>query len=59
MITKLIALFAIVTASIGLSIITLMYGWGLEPKNWWVIIICGIIGQTVVSSLYRTIMDDK
>jgi hypothetical protein len=58
MITKLVALFAIVTASIGLSVATLIYGWGLEPKSWTAIIFFGIVGQVIVSSLYRKIMED-
>ena len=58
MITKLVALTAVVTASIGLSVATLIFGWGLEPKSWPAIIVFGILGQVVVSSLYRKIMDD-
>jgi hypothetical protein len=58
MITKLVALIAVVASSIGLSVATLIYGWGLEPKSWTAIIIFGIFGQVVVSSLYRKIMED-
>ena len=58
MITKLVALIAVVTSSIGLNVATLIYGWGLEPKSWTPIILFGIVGQVVVSSLYRKIMED-
>jgi hypothetical protein len=58
MITKLVALIAVVTTSIGLSVATLIYGWGLEPKSWTAIILFGIFGQVVVSSLYRKIIED-
>jgi hypothetical protein len=58
MITKLVALTAVVAASIGLSVATLIFGWGLEPKSWSAIILFGILGQVVVSSLYRKIMED-
>jgi hypothetical protein len=58
MITKLVALTAVVASSIGLSVATLIFGWGLEPKSWSAIILFGILGQVVVSSLYRKIMED-
>jgi hypothetical protein len=58
MITKLVALIAIVSASIGLSVATLIYGWGLEPKSWTAIILFGIVGQVIVSTIYKKIMDD-
>jgi hypothetical protein len=58
MITKLVALIAVVASSIGLSVATLIYGWGLEPKSWTAIILFGVVGQVVVSSIYRKIMED-
>ena len=30
------------TISVAASIITMIYGWGLHPQNWWVIIGIGL-----------------
>jgi hypothetical protein len=37
--------------SIGCGIATLIYGWGLQPKNWWAIIGIGIFGQLVAQMI--------
>lgn len=42
---KLLATLLVICAVVGLSILVMIYGWGLEPKSWWWIIGGGVIGQ--------------
>lgn len=44
MLTQLIALLAIFAAQVGMSLIAMIFGWGLWPKNWWVVIGVGVFG---------------
>lgn len=48
---KIISILAVMSASIALSVLVLMYGWGLHPQNWWWILGGGIVAQTVLRSL--------
>jgi len=42
---KLIIIMLGIVLAIGLSILVMIYGWGLEPKSWWWIIGVGFFGQ--------------
>lgn len=49
MITKLIASIGMLCVSFFVTIATMIFGWGLEPKNWAVIIFIGFLGQIIVA----------
>ncbi len=46
----LVSLFGIFV-SMGISILVLIHGWGLEPKSWTWIIVLGFIGNLAASLL--------
>jgi len=45
----------IVSFTVGISIITLIKGWGLEPKNWWYIIPFYVFGNLTVLLFHEII----
>lgn len=38
MIIKLFALFGVLGLTFAVSTLNLIYGWGLSPQNWWIIV---------------------
>jgi len=48
---KLIAVLALCVIAWGISILVMMYGWGLEPKSWGWIIGAGIAGQVIIHTM--------
>ncbi len=48
---QLLSLIFILCLSVGLSVLTMVYGWGLHPQNWWWIVGVGIFGQALLSHL--------
>lgn len=48
MITKLIASLALLALAVVINIATMIFGWGLEPKSWTVIILIGFFGQMFI-----------
>jgi len=51
MATKIVAAIAIMSATVGLQVLVLMYGWGLTPRSWWWILGGGIVGTIVVRAI--------
>jgi len=58
-ITKIIAMLGVIALSIALQVLTLIYGWGLEVKNLWAIILLGFFGQIFVHSIGRKVLEEK
>ncbi|MCP4607726.1 MAG: hypothetical protein GY845_03275 [Planctomycetes bacterium] len=56
---KLIALLFVITVTIGMSILVMIYGWGLEPKSWWWIIGVGIFGQMFMKLIGDKVLESK
>lgn len=54
--TKLIALLGVLTASVGLNFVSMIYGWGVYPKSITVILLCSVFGQSVMSKALETVM---
>lgn len=48
----LVSCFGLVLA-LGLSVLVMMKGWGLEPKNWWWIIGVGFFGQILAQVVIK------
>jgi hypothetical protein len=50
-------LFLIIT--IGASIVGMIHGWGIEPKNWWVIALSyiGVLGAAFSKGMVDAISD--
>jgi len=45
MINKILALLFVLSVAVGLSVLVMIYGWGLTPVSWWWIIGVGVFGQ--------------
>jgi len=58
-VTKFLALLFVSLLSILTTVLTLMWGWGMEPKNWWAIIGLGIVAQTVLYTIGKKVIDAK
>ena len=56
--TKFLALISVFCMAVGLQIVVMIYGWGLSPKNWWVIIGLGVIGSVFAHSIARKVIDE-
>lgn len=44
--------------SIAGSVIVMVYGWGLAPKNWW-IIVPGYLGMSILAQCFIILAKDK
>lgn len=51
MLAKMLAVLFVMTATVTLGVLTMIYGWGLTPESWWWIIGVGFGGQLVLSGL--------
>lgn len=53
-------MLSVMALSLAFSVLTLMYGWGLQPKSWLAIVLIGFVGQAFVQyAAQRIIRDDK
>lgn len=43
----------------GCQVLTLMWGWGLEPKSWFWIIGFSLVGTSIVKAIAQEIMDEE
>jgi hypothetical protein len=59
MITKIIALLAVFSGLISISIATMIYGYGVQVKSWPALIGLGIVGQTVLQTVFRKMLKEK
>lgn len=48
MLNKFIAITALYAVSIGVGALTMIHGWGIEPKSWGWIIGSGVVGRLIV-----------
>jgi hypothetical protein len=51
MVTRIIAFVSLFVIGLTLTILVMIYGWGLEPKSWWWIIGGGIAGRILLGIL--------
>lgn len=58
MISKLIALLSITCLSVGISIATLVYGFGLEVKSWTALILLGVFAQAFTHMILRKLVKE-
>lgn len=49
---------AVIALSITVSVVTLIFGWGLEPKSWFVIVFVGFFGHLFVSMLNQRVLNE-
>jgi hypothetical protein len=56
--TKLIAVISLTIIALGMHILAMINGWGLEVKSWWWIIGVNIIMQFIVE-LLKVIVREK
>jgi len=59
MLAKFIAITALFAVSFLVGIGVLIYGWGLEPRNWWWIIGGGLCARAFVEVLAMLTKNDK
>ena len=57
--SKILALFFVLAVTVGMSILTMIYGWGLEPKSWWWIIGVGVFGQVFMKVIGNKVFNEK
>ena len=57
--SKILALFFVFAVLVGMSILTMIYGWGLEPKSWWWIIGVGVFGQVFMKVIGNKVFNEK
>lgn len=55
---KVFALLFVLCVMVGLQVMVMIYGWGLEPKNWWWIIGVGLFGQTFMRMIGDKVLKD-
>ena len=58
MLSKLLALLAVMAVSVATSILVSIYGWGLTPHSWKVIIGVGFIWQTFWSLIGERVLKE-
>lgn len=51
---SMIITFIIIICTFTINVISMIYGWGIQPKSW-LIIICAFISQTFLFTLNSTI----
>lgn len=56
---KFIATLAVLAALVGLSVLVMMYGWGLQPKSWWWIVGGGVFGNVFLKVIGDKVMSSK
>lgn len=54
----ILALLAYLSMMMALSIVVLMFGWGLTPQNWWVIFGIGVVGHSLGMSLGNRLLKE-
>lgn len=57
--TKLLALVLIFAILVGNSVIVLVFGYGLVPQNWWVIVGFGVFGQIAAKAMLDAVLKEK
>lgn len=58
MITKIVALLAVFAMSLTISVLTMVFGYGVLPKSWTAIVLLGFVGQIFVHGVARKILDE-
>ena len=58
MLTKLLAATALLAFSLAASVLTLMLGWGLEPKSWTAIVLIGFFGHLVIQVVGQKVLNE-
>lgn len=48
---KFLATLFLLICAVSISVLTMIYGWGLHPKNWYVIIGLGVFGAAFLQWL--------
>jgi RsiW-degrading membrane proteinase PrsW (M82 family) len=59
MLSKLFALLFVLSLTIGLQILSYIYGWGMQPRSWWWIIGVGIFGHAFSMMIAQKIVKEK
>ena len=59
MLTKFLAVVALLAFSLAASVLTLMFGWGLEPKSWTAIVLVGFFGHLVVQVIGQKVLAEN
>ena len=57
--TTTIAIIFLASSSVAIGVATMIWGWGLTPKNWWIIIGLGVFAQAVIQLLLKAVSNDK
>jgi hypothetical protein len=55
---KFICVFFGISVSVGLSILVMIKGWGIEPQSYWWIIGVGVGGQVLAQTIIQLAGED-
>ena len=47
MLNKLIVIFSGIVLAFGINVVTMIYGWGISPQSWPVIVACAMASFVV------------
>ena len=56
---KILAMIFILTLSVGLQILVMIYGWGLQPKSWFWILGIGYFAEGIVRAIASKVVKEK
>lgn len=56
---KVLSQLFLVSLAVGTTVLTMMFGWGLQPKSWWWIVGCGVFANTAIRLLANTLEEKK
>jgi hypothetical protein len=55
MLNAMLALLCVTALAVALSVLVMIYGWGLTPQSWWWIIGGGVFGQLFIRFVFSRI----
>ena len=58
MLQKVLSQMFLVSLSVAVSVLVMIYGWGLRPLSWWWIVGAGVFVNTVLRVLATRVEED-
>ena len=58
MLSHILALLMVLGCMIGLQVLVMIYGWGLEPQSWWWIVGGGLVGMVFLNLVGKKVLKE-
>jgi hypothetical protein len=58
-VAKFLAVLFLLTLTVGMSCLAMIYGWGLQPRSWWWIIGVGIVLNLVIRMVSDAVLKEN